>query len=83
MPTALVNGCNIHYEIIGTREPIALTPGGRAPGESSRNMAERLAATGRYRVITYDRRNCGASDVIISGGQLECEVWADDLAALL
>lgn len=51
--------------------------------ESVRLLAERLAATGRYRVIIYDRRNCGASDVIIAGEKPEHEIWADDIAELL
>lgn len=83
MPTALVNGCNVHYKILGAGEPVALTPGGRNGLETLQPLAERLAATGLYRVITYDRRNCGASDVIIAGDKPEHEIWADDLAALL
>ena len=36
-----------------------------------------------YRVIIYDRRNCGASDVVIGGDLSEQEIWADDLNELL
>jgi pimeloyl-ACP methyl ester carboxylesterase len=46
-------------------------------------MAKRLAKDGRFRVLIWDRRNCGASDVIISGEKSDREWWADDLAALL
>lgn len=85
MPSALVNGCTIQYEVLGAAsgESVVLTPGGRQDMESVRPLAERLAETGRYRVIIYDRRNCGASDVIIAGDKPEHDIWADDIAELL
>jgi len=45
-------------------------------------LAEKLAAAG-YRVLIHDRRNCGASDVVIDGQESEYEIWADDLYELL
>ena len=47
-----------------------------------RSLSERIAAAG-YRVLLHDRRNCGASDVIIDGSESEYDIWADDLHALL
>ena len=48
-----------------------------------RGVAERIAAAG-YRVLIHDRRNCGASDVVIDdGGESEYEIWADDFYELL
>jgi pimeloyl-ACP methyl ester carboxylesterase len=41
-----------------------------------------VAAAG-YRVLLHDRRNCGASDVVIEGDESEYEIWADDLYELL
>ncbi len=81
MPSLLINGANIKYEEMGAGMPVALTPGGRAGMEGVRSLAERLAA--HYRVIIYDRRNCGASDVVIGGEPSEQEIWADDLHELL
>jgi pimeloyl-ACP methyl ester carboxylesterase len=36
-----------------------------------------------YRVVIFDRRNTGASDVVIAGKDSEYEIWADDIHALL
>ena len=81
MPSLLINGANIAYEEMGSGTPLALTPGGRSGMDAVRGLAERLAP--HYRVIIYDRRNCGASDVIIGGELSEQEIWADDLHELL
>ncbi|MDO0975690.1 alpha/beta fold hydrolase [Mycolicibacterium frederiksbergense] len=64
-----INGGNVVYEILGeTGELIALTPGGRfskdIPG--LRPLAEALVAGG-YRVLLWDRPNCGKSDVQFYG----------------
>ena len=61
MPFANIRGVNINYEILGERGPlIALQPGGRRAGAALRPLAAKVAEAG-YRVIIYDRRNCGAS----------------------
>jgi pimeloyl-ACP methyl ester carboxylesterase len=83
MPYATVRGAAIHYEVKGSRGPwVSLSPGGRRPMEAVRSLAERIASAG-YRVLLHDRRNCGASDVIIDGAESEYDIWADDLHALL
>ena len=83
MPLANVRGASINYEVIGTQGAwIALTPGGRFNLEHVRSIAERLAQTG-YRVLIHDRRNCGASDVLLEGSEPEHEIWAADLYELL
>ena len=83
MPYATVRGAAIHYEIIGSRGPwVTLSPGGRRPGDAVRSLSERIAQAG-YRVLLHDRRNCGASDVIIDGQESEYDIWADDLHVLL
>src|SRR5262245_48026383 len=83
MPYATVRGVAIQYEIVGNRGPwVSLSPGGRRPLEAVRSLAERIAPVG-YRVLLHDRRNCGASDVIIAGDESEYDIWADDLHALL
>ena len=50
--------------------------------QGMRGLGARLAEGG-YRALIYDRRNCGASDVIISGALSEQEEWAEDLFELL
>jgi pimeloyl-ACP methyl ester carboxylesterase len=83
MPVAQVRGVNINYEIIGKRGPwMALSPGGRRALGEIRYLAEPLAQAG-HRVLLHDRRNCGASDVVIDGSASEYEIWADDLYELL
>jgi 2-hydroxy-6-oxonona-2,4-dienedioate hydrolase len=79
-----INGGNVVYEILGeTGDFIALTPGGRyskdVPG--LRPLAEELVAGG-YRVLLWDRPNCGKSDVQFYG-QSESHMRAETLHALI
>ena len=83
MPVATVRGAAIHYQIVGEKGPwVSLSPGGRRAIEGVRSLGQRIAQAG-YRVLLHDRRNCGASDVIIDGDESEYDIWADDLHALL
>ena len=83
MPVASVRGANINYQTVGDRGPwVALNPGGRRALDNVLPLAEQIAAAG-YRVLVHDRRNCGASDVVIDGDDAEFEIWADDLYELL
>lgn len=83
MPFASIRGISVRYEVFGDSGPwIALSPGGRNPLEEVGSLAATLAIAG-YRVVLHDRRNCGASDVVIDGDESEYEIWADDLHALL
>ncbi len=83
MAIANLRGININYEVIGDRGPwLALSPGGRRGLDGVRGLAERMAQSGN-RVVVYDRRNCGATDVMIEGDESEYVIWAEDLYALL
>lgn len=83
MPLAKIRDVNINYMVLGDQGPwVALAPGGRRPLDAVKSLAQRIAAAG-YRVLIYDRRNCGASDVVIDGSDSEYQIWADDLHALL
>jgi pimeloyl-ACP methyl ester carboxylesterase len=83
MPLAKVRGVNINYKILGERGPwVALSPGGRRDISGVELLAGKVAETG-YRVLVFDRRNCGASDVVIDGNDSEYEIWADDIHELL
>ncbi len=82
MPSAEIRGATINYEVLGSAGPwVALSPGGRRPMAGVKSLAQRIA-NGGYRVLIHDRRNCGASDVIVDDAQSEYEIWADDLHAL-
>lgn len=79
-----INGGNVVYEILGkTGDFIALTPGGRfskdIPG--LRPLAQALVKGG-YRVLLWDRPNCGRSDVQFYG-QSESHMRAETLSALI
>ena len=83
MPLAQIRGVSINYEVLGESGPwLALSPGGRRGLEAVQSLAARVAAGG-YRVLIHDRRNCGASDVVIDGDESEYQIWADDLHELL
>jgi len=82
MPYAKVRGVNINYQVLGAAGPwVALSPGGRRDLGGIQNQAGKLAELG-YRVVIFDRRNCGASDVVIDGNESEYEIWADDVHEL-
>jgi pimeloyl-ACP methyl ester carboxylesterase len=83
MPIATIRGVHINYQVLGEHGPwVALSPGGRRDLSGVMPLATQVAAAG-YRVLLHDRRNCGASDVVIEGDASEYEIWADDLYALL
>jgi pimeloyl-ACP methyl ester carboxylesterase len=83
MPLAQVRGVNINYKVLGDHGPwVALSPGGRRDISGIELLANKVAETG-HRVVVFDRRNCGASDVVIDGEDSEYEIWADDIHELL
>jgi len=83
MSSAQIRGVDIHYRVVGERGPwVALTTGGRRGHQEFVSLAGKIAAAG-YRVLLHDRRNTGASDVLIEGEEVEEAIWADDLHELL
>ncbi len=70
MPIANIRGVHINYQVLGEHGPwVALSPGGRRDLSGVMPLATRVAAAG-YRVLLHDRRNCGASDVVIAGRRI-------------
>jgi pimeloyl-ACP methyl ester carboxylesterase len=83
MPTANVDGVKIAYEIVGTSGPVvAMIPGGRRGAAEMKPFAGKIAAGG-FRVLLYDRRNTGASDLLLDETDTEERTWADDLNVLM
>ena len=83
MPVAKIRGASINYRVIGESGPfLALTTGGRRSYQEFLSLAEKTARHG-FRVLLHDRRNTGASDIVIDGEDGEEVIWADDLHALL
>ncbi len=83
MPFANVRGVQLNYKILGDSGPwVALSPGGRRDLTVIEPLAQCVAEAG-HRVVIFDRRNCGASDVVIDGDDSEYEIWADDVHELL
>ncbi|NBU43233.1 MAG: alpha/beta hydrolase [Betaproteobacteria bacterium] len=83
MPYLNIHGANIFHEVFGDSGPwLALNSGGRHRYLEMAPLAQAVAAKG-FRVLVHDRRNTGASDIIIGGEGSEEDIWADDLHALL
>jgi pimeloyl-ACP methyl ester carboxylesterase len=82
MPKIPVNGVEIAYEIFGQGPPLVWTPGGWLPRKKFTYLfAGRFSS--RYRVLIWDRRNTGASDIAIEDSPSVWHLWADDLHYLL
>jgi pimeloyl-ACP methyl ester carboxylesterase len=83
VPITKIRGVNINWQMIGESGPwIMLTTGGRRGHEEFIPLARKLAALG-HRVVLHDRRNTGASDVLIEGEEGEEVIWTDDMHALM
>ncbi|MGO8919312.1 MAG: alpha/beta fold hydrolase [Stellaceae bacterium] len=82
MAVMRVRGVRLVHEVLGTAGPwVAISPGGRRGLASDRALGVLIAEAG-FRVLVYDRRNTGASEVAISGDSESAE-QAEDLLALL
>ncbi len=83
MPVSKINGVNINWRAIGDHGPrVVMTTGGRRGHDEFIPLAEKIAAYG-YRVMLHDRRNTGASDILIEGDEGEEVIWTRDMHALL
>src|SRR5215475_15648347 len=77
-----VRGVNLVYEVLGDSGPwVVISPGGRRGLASDRGLGGLLSEAG-FRVLVYDRRNTGASDIGFPG-ESESHEQAEDLLALL
>jgi pimeloyl-ACP methyl ester carboxylesterase len=83
VPTATIAGVQLGYDLIGDGPAWVITPGGRFdrgdPGV--RELAEAIAAAGNQ-VLTWDRPNCGESEVCFAG-ESESHMQAEALTGLL
>ena len=83
MAFSQVRGLRMRYEVVGDRGPwVALITGGRRGYDEFVPLANRIAREG-FRVVLHDRRNTGATDIVIEGDVPEETLWLDDLRALL
>ena len=87
MPVSTINGVNINWRVVGDRAKdnhpwVVMTTGGRRGHDEFIPLAEKIAAYG-YRVMLHDRRNTGASDILIAGDEGEETIWTRDMHALL
>jgi pimeloyl-ACP methyl ester carboxylesterase len=82
MQSTAVRGVKLVYEVLGTGGPwVTISPGGRRGLASDRALGVLLAEAG-FRVLVYDRRNTGASEIGFPGDS-ESHEQAEDLLALL
>jgi 2-hydroxy-6-oxonona-2,4-dienedioate hydrolase len=75
-----LSGNRVYYEESGQGVPVVLTAASNYDAESTRGVAEQLAT--KYRVIAWDRANCGYSDFVFKGAR-DVDLWSDQLAELL
>ncbi|MBV8186844.1 MAG: alpha/beta hydrolase [Alphaproteobacteria bacterium] len=82
MQRLAVRGVSLVYEVLGKGGPwVTISPGGRRGLASDRALGVLLAESG-FRVLVYDRRNTGASEIAFTGDS-ESHEQAEDLLALL
>jgi len=82
MQSAAVRGVKLVYEVLGKSGPwVTISPGGRRGLVSDRALGVLLAEAG-FRVLVYDRRNTGASEIGFPGTS-ESHEQAEDLLALM
>ena len=83
MPVSRINGVNINWRLVGDHGPwLAMTTGGRRGHDEFIPLAEKIAQYG-FRVMLHDRRNTGASDILIEGADGEEVIWTRDIHALM
>jgi pimeloyl-ACP methyl ester carboxylesterase len=83
MPISKINGVNINWRVVGDHGPwVVMTTGGRRGHDEFIPLAEKIAQHG-FRVMLHDRRNTGASDILIAGAEGEEVIWTGDMHALL
>jgi pimeloyl-ACP methyl ester carboxylesterase len=83
MRRCAVDGATLAFDVVGDDGPwLTLSPGGRRDMNDVRSLAGKIARHG-FRVLIFDRRNCGLSDISIDPSRAEHQVWVDDLARLL
>jgi pimeloyl-ACP methyl ester carboxylesterase len=87
MPVSKINGVNINWRTVGDRGAVekpwvVMTTGGRRGHDEFIPLAEKIAHYG-FRVFLHDRRNTGASDILIEGEDGEEILWTRDMHALL
>ncbi len=75
------DGCRLHYDIAGDGPPMILTPGGREGRNVLAALTQVLAK--HFRLLTWDRRNCGESDLLFDETRSEQAIWAMDMSELL
>jgi pimeloyl-ACP methyl ester carboxylesterase len=81
MPFATTNGIRTYYEATGSGEPLILLHNDALSLEVWRRLMPHFAA--ERRVIAYDRRGHGRSDIPPPEAPYTVEVLAEDLRALL
>lgn len=83
MPTDIINGFRMYYEVAGSGVPLLFVHGGLGGGRGSATFRQhQMTALARHaQVIAFDRRAAGASETPASGYHFAC--FIDDIFALL
>jgi 3-oxoadipate enol-lactonase len=80
MPQAYVNGVNLHYELVGSGDPMLMLGGSGLAKENFDPVIDDLAK--HHQLLIVDQRGYGKSDRT-GADTATVEVWADDAVALL
>jgi len=82
MPNITVNGVTLAYQVFGSGPSVVWSTHGWFPRDNLAYLvAGRLSAN--YRVLIWDRRNCGASDIAMEDTPSEHDLWVEDLHEML
>jgi pimeloyl-ACP methyl ester carboxylesterase len=87
MPISKIRGVDINWEVIGIQVTgnkgpwVVMTSGGRRSYEEFIPLAQKIAAHG-YQVLLHDRRNTGASEVLLESDEGEEIPWTRDMFEL-
>lgn len=79
MPTEILNGVRLHYDVAGSGDTVILTHGSWGDGDGWLPTVEVLSRT--HRVVTWDRRGHSRSEDGDGSGSIAQDV--DDLTALI
>ncbi|MEP6607966.1 MAG: alpha/beta hydrolase [Burkholderiaceae bacterium] len=81
LPIIRVNGVKLHYQSLGTGEPIVFVHGGLVDYREWNAVAEQLK--GKYRTITYSRRYNYPNTNPLAGANHSAIIEGEDLASLI
>ncbi len=81
MPSVVVNGVRLAYDVSGSGEPVVLVAGTGMPGSAWELLCAPELRSAGFEVFTFDQRGVNASDG--PDGPYSVEMLAEDLAGFV